>query len=78
MPTIEYFYSAHSAYAYLGAQKLAQMCSDYNCTLLHRPIYLSPWWKPQVRSPSALAVKPMLITSLAARLNAGLNSAARI
>ena len=42
MPTIEYFYSAHSAYAYLGAQKLAQMCSDYNCTLLHRPFYLSP------------------------------------
>jgi len=42
MATIEYFYSAHSAYAYLGAEKLAQICADYDCTLLHRPIYLSP------------------------------------
>jgi len=42
MAVIEYFYSAHSAYAYLGAQKLSQICSSYDCTVLHRPINLSP------------------------------------
>lgn len=39
---IDYFYSAHSAYAYLGAQTLYQICARHGATLNHRPILLSP------------------------------------
>lgn len=39
---IEYFYSTHSAFAYLGAPRLMEICRDYDCTLIHRPINLSP------------------------------------
>ena len=42
MRKIEYFYSAHSAFAYIGSRKLAQICRDNNCVLEHRPIALSP------------------------------------
>lgn len=57
MPSIEYFYSAHSAYAYLGGQKLAQICADYGCTLLHRPIYLSPVIEAAGSQPFAARTK---------------------
>jgi 2-hydroxychromene-2-carboxylate isomerase len=40
--TLEYFYSAHSAYAYIGADKLAQICKAHDLVLEHRPIALSP------------------------------------
>ncbi|MFT5342012.1 MAG: 2-hydroxychromene-2-carboxylate isomerase [Paracoccaceae bacterium] len=40
MPIIEYFYSAHSAFAYLGSKRLLQMCADHGCRLRHRPINL--------------------------------------
>lgn len=40
--TIEYFYSTHSAYAYLGAPRLAEICRTRGCTLIHRPFELSP------------------------------------
>jgi len=39
---IEYFYSAHSAYAYLGAKKLQDISRAHDCALIHRPIVLSP------------------------------------
>ena len=39
---IEYFYSAHSAYAYIGSRKLSQICEAHGCVLEHRPISLSP------------------------------------
>ena len=39
---IDYFYSAHSAYAYLGAQTLYQICARHGATLNHCPILLSP------------------------------------
>lgn len=42
MTTIEYFYSAHSAYAYLGHRKLLDICSAHECQLIHRPIDLRP------------------------------------
>ncbi len=42
MREIEYFYSAHSAFAYIGSAKLAQICADHGCQLVHRPIALSP------------------------------------
>lgn len=42
MSEIEYFYSAHSAYAYIGAKKLMDICKRHNARLVHRPITLSP------------------------------------
>ncbi len=40
--TIEYFYSTHSAFAYLGAKRLAEVCAAHDCRLIHRPFELSP------------------------------------
>ena len=42
MRKIEYFYSAHSAYAYIGSAKLAAICVAHDMVLEHRPIALSP------------------------------------
>ncbi|WP_270726812.1 2-hydroxychromene-2-carboxylate isomerase [Shimia sp. Alg240-R146] len=39
---IEYFYSTHSAFAYLGAKRLAEICEAHDCRLIHRPFALSP------------------------------------
>lgn len=37
MSTIEYFYSAHSAFAYLGSQRLMDVAKAAGRTLVHRP-----------------------------------------
>lgn len=37
MQTIEYFYAAHSAYAYLGSAKLMEIAREAGATILHRP-----------------------------------------
>lgn len=42
MTDIEYFYSAHSAFAYLGAAQLMRICAAHGARLVHRPIDLSP------------------------------------
>ncbi|MCT4610644.1 MAG: DsbA family protein [Pelagimonas sp.] len=42
MPIIEYIYSAHSAFAYLGSKELSTICSEHQVTLIHKPILLSP------------------------------------
>lgn len=42
MLSIEYFYSAHSAFAYIGSAKLLEICSEFDCSLIHRPIRLRP------------------------------------
>ena len=42
MPLIEYFYSAHSAYAYLGSRRLSEICTAHGCALRHYPIDLTP------------------------------------
>jgi len=42
MSEITYFYSAHSAFAYLGSARVMQICADHGVTLVHRPIPLSP------------------------------------
>ncbi len=39
---IEYFYSAHSAYAYLGAWELARIARDTGWQVVHRPVDLNP------------------------------------
>jgi len=42
MSVIEYYYSAHSAYAYIGSARLAQICAAHDVTLIHKPILLTP------------------------------------
>lgn len=42
MPLIEYFYSAHSAFAYLGSRRLYEICAAYGVELVHKPFDLSP------------------------------------
>ncbi|WP_420411296.1 2-hydroxychromene-2-carboxylate isomerase [Roseibium sp.] len=42
MQTIDYVYSAHSAFAYLGSAEILRICRAYNATLVHRPVLLSP------------------------------------
>ena len=42
MKTIEYFYSAHSAFAYLGAGRLAEICAAHRCKIVHRPFDFRP------------------------------------
>jgi 2-hydroxychromene-2-carboxylate isomerase len=36
MPTIEYFYAAHSAYAYLGSAKLMEIAAAAGATIIHK------------------------------------------
>lgn len=40
MADIEYFYSAHSAFAYIGAQRLREIASAGDHRVVHRPIEL--------------------------------------
>lgn len=40
MPAIEYFYAAHSAYAYLGSARLMEIAKEAGTTIVHRPIDL--------------------------------------
>lgn len=42
---IEYFYSAHSAYAYLGASELERIASQANVRIVHRPFDFGPVMK---------------------------------
>lgn len=40
--TIEYFYSAHSAYAYLGAWELERIAAEAQAEIIHRPFDFAP------------------------------------
>ena len=40
MSTLEYFYSAHSAYAYLGSSLLMEIARAGECEIVHRPMDL--------------------------------------
>lgn len=42
MPVIEYVYSAHSGYAYLGSSELLRICKSADVVLIHKPVLLSP------------------------------------
>lgn len=42
MTDLIYYYSAHSAFAYLGSARVMQICATHDLTLVHRPIPLSP------------------------------------
>jgi 2-hydroxychromene-2-carboxylate isomerase len=37
---IEYFYSAHSAFAYLGSARLMAISDSHDCVIIHRPMDL--------------------------------------
>ena len=39
---IEYFYSAHSAFAYIGSARLSELAAKAGRRLVHRVIHLSP------------------------------------
>lgn len=41
MPDIEYFYSAHSAFAYLGAKRLSEIATATGRRIAHKPIDLN-------------------------------------
>lgn len=53
MSVIEYVYSAHSAFAYLGSRELSNICSRHRVTLIHRPVLLSPVVEAQGSLPFA-------------------------
>jgi len=42
MTEIEYFYSTHSAFAYIGAAHLYEIAKSANARIVHRPIDLNP------------------------------------
>lgn len=42
MSDIEYFYSAHSVFAYLGAKKLSEISAATGRRIIHRPMDLNP------------------------------------
>ncbi len=42
MAIVEYVYSAHSAFAYVGSTALMRLCEASGATLVHKPILLSP------------------------------------
>jgi 2-hydroxychromene-2-carboxylate isomerase len=39
---IEYFYSGHSAFAYLGAKRLSEICAAQGWSIIHRPFDFWP------------------------------------
>ncbi|MEM7058231.1 MAG: 2-hydroxychromene-2-carboxylate isomerase [Pseudomonadota bacterium] len=51
MTTIEYIYSAHSAYAYLGSTELGRICARHDVTLVHKPVLLTPVVEAQGSQP---------------------------
>jgi 2-hydroxychromene-2-carboxylate isomerase len=51
MPVIEYIYSAHSAFAYLGSAELSKLCAEHHVTLIHKPVLLSPVVEAQGSQP---------------------------
>ncbi|WP_246040534.1 2-hydroxychromene-2-carboxylate isomerase [Roseovarius arcticus] len=51
LPIIEYIYSAHSAFAYLGSAELSKLCVEYHVSLVHKPVLLSPVVEAQGSQP---------------------------
>ena len=58
MVRIDYVYSAHSAYAYLGSRRLSEICASHDVELVHRPVLLSPVVEAQGSLPFAARTQP--------------------
>ncbi|MEM9433666.1 MAG: 2-hydroxychromene-2-carboxylate isomerase [Pseudomonadota bacterium] len=58
MPIVEYVYSAHSAFAYLGSAKFYEICAHFDATIRHRPILLSPVIEAQGSLPFHARTQP--------------------
>lgn len=58
MHVIEYVYSAHSAFAYLGSKRLLEICADHSVKLIHKPILLSPVVEAQNSLPFGARTQP--------------------
>ena len=39
---LEYFYSTHSTYAYIGAMRFQEICATFDCAPVHRPFDFLP------------------------------------
>jgi len=50
-PVVEYIYSAHSAFAYLGSATLNRLCAKHNATLVHKLVVLNPVIEAQRSTP---------------------------
>ena len=42
LPEIEYFYSTHSAFAYIGSRLLFEIAERHGAKIIHRPVDLNP------------------------------------
>ena len=51
-PVIDYYYSAHSAFAYLGSAKLTEIARAAGATIRHVPILLTPVIEGQGAQPA--------------------------
>lgn len=51
MTSIDYIYSAHSAFAYLGSAELKRICRQHGVKLVHKPILLTPVVEAQGSPP---------------------------
>ena len=51
MPIVQYIYSAHSAFAYLGSATINRLCAAHNATLVHKPVLLTPVVEAQRSQP---------------------------
>lgn len=51
MAIIEYVYSAHSAYAYLGAKAFMEIATAANAKVIHKPVLLNPVIDAQAATP---------------------------
>lgn len=58
MATIDYVYSAHSAFAYLGSKRLLEICAAHGVQLNHKPIFLSPVVEAQNSLPFGARTQP--------------------
>ena len=58
MPTLTYVYSAHSAFAYLGAAEMQRIATSHGATIQHVPILLSPVVEAQGSLPFAARTQP--------------------
>jgi len=58
MKTIEYFYSSHSGFAYLGSARFRQIAQAAGASVLHRPVNLNTLLAAVGPGPTGLLTEP--------------------